>query len=824
MKVICQWCLILLGTLPVFSQVRIVGKVTNGDGKSIAFVSVLLLHNNDSSLVKGSVTNELGQYEFSGVDAGLYMIKYSAVGYQVEVTPGFSVGVSNALVQREVQVLFRNTRSLDTVAVKARVEKPLYTQSMEGMVINVQSSILTKGSSALDILSRSPGVLVEKQSASILFNGKSGIAVAINGKLLRLPLAQVIAMLNGMSADNVERIELLTAPPAKYDADGSAGMINIVLKRSEEEGTKALLNVSGGYGWGEKGVAGISLTHNTRNLNIYGSYSYTRDRSFSDWVATGTEIPPLINRKMDFDFSSATRVTKTSHDVAAGIEVTLGNNIVGGSFIFNSMLQNYHILGNGAYTIEPDSFLLMNSNLHGINKWMSTISSVYFERKLKKNESINVGFDYLYYRNRNPTNVDNIFVNGNGYPAKVNDTLFSPGAIGNAYTPIKSFVAKLDYQWQISEKVKLESGIKEARTASSSMSTIESLIDGSWVALPDKFNNLSMKENISAAYASTSIQFNSLTSLSVGLRYEYSYTHLDDLSKHRIVVDRKLGQFFPDIFFSKKVDDKSTMQISFSKRINRPSYNDLASFISYNDFVSVFTGNPSLRPTISHNLKLGYVFKGSSFSVLAGRDDYPIALAQVITSPTKEWLYISPQNLNYQNNLTFQADVPLKAGNWWKMNYGFVGGWRQFKINYTAIPVRKTYFSYSMYSTQSFRLPANFGAELSGRYFAPFYSGSVRLRGFYTVNLGVSKVFSGNIGTIQFSVEDLFKSLHIRSGFGSITEEAFDLKSHLSYNPESRLTRIFKLSYSRSFGKSSVRERKNQTIRYQEESSRVRKY
>src|SRR5581483_1868978 len=129
-------------------------------------------------------------------------------------------------------------------------------------------------------------------------------------------------MLNGMSADNVERIELLTTPPAKYDADGSAGLINIVLKRSEEEGTKALLNVSGGYGWGEKCVAGISLTHNTRNLNVYGSYSYTRDRSFSDWVATGTEIPPLINRTMDFDFSSATRVTKTSHDVSAGIEVT----------------------------------------------------------------------------------------------------------------------------------------------------------------------------------------------------------------------------------------------------------------------------------------------------------------------------------------------------------------------------------------------------------------------------------------------------------------------------------------------------------------------
>jgi outer membrane receptor protein involved in Fe transport len=333
-----------------------------------------------------------------------------------------------------------------------------------------------------------------------------------------------------------------------------------------------------------------------------------------------------------------------------------------------------------------------------------------------------------------------------------------------------------------------------------------------------------MKESIDAAYASTAIQFDPGTSLSIGLRYEYSHTHLNDLLKNQVVVDRKLSQLFPDIFFSKKVGDNSTLQVSFSSRISRPSYNDLASFISYNDFVSVFTGNPSLRPTISHNLKLGYVFKGTSFSVLAGRDDYPIAMAQVVASPTKEWLYISPQNLQYQNNLTFQADMPLKVANWWKMNDGFVGGWRQFKIDYTVIPVQKTYFGYSAYSTQTFSLPADFGTELSGRYFSPSYSGSVYLRGFYTVNVGVKKVFSGNGGTLQFSVEDLFKSLHIRSEFGSITQEAFDLNSHLSYSPESRLTRIFKLSYSRSFGKSNVRERKNQTIRYQEENSRVRQY
>jgi outer membrane receptor protein involved in Fe transport len=435
-----------------------------------------------------------------------------------------------------------------------------------------------------------------------------------------------------------------------------------------------------------------------------------------------------------------------------------------------------------------------------------------------------MSFDYLYYRNVNPARVDNIYLDRNGSPAILNDTLFPSGSIGYAHTPIKSFVAKLDYLRQISKKVKLESGVKETWTINSSESTIESQLEGSWVALADESNNLSMKERIDAAYATTTIQFNPLTSLSVGLRYEYSHTHLNDLLKDQVVVDRTLSQLFPDIFFSKKVNDHSTLQVSFSRRISRPSYNDLASFISYNDFVSVFTGNPSLHPTITQNLKFGYVFKGSSFSVLVGRDDYPIAQAQVVTSPTKRWLYIGPQNLQYQNNLTFQADIPLKVGNWWKMNYGMVGGWRQFKIDYTVIPVQKTYFGYSMYSTQTFVLPVNFGAELSGNYVSPFYSGSVRLRGFYTVNAGIKKVFGGNGGTVQFSVEDLFRSYRLRSAFGFLTEEAFNLQSHLSFSPESRLTRIYKLSYSRSFGKKSVRERKDQSSGYQDEDSRVRKY
>src|ERR1700754_2868500 len=185
-----------------------------------------------------------------------------------------------------------DTSQLKTIIVRGA--KPLFQQQINGTVVNAGNSILTKGSSVLEVLERSPGVVIDRRSNAISLNGKNGVLVLINGKQLRMSMDQLVDLLNSMPADNIEKIELLTSPPANYDADGNAGMINIVLKKNRKKGTNGSLSLAGGYGYREKASAGLNLSHNTRNIDMYGAWSFSHDRSAMDWHARSAQDLPLI--------------------------------------------------------------------------------------------------------------------------------------------------------------------------------------------------------------------------------------------------------------------------------------------------------------------------------------------------------------------------------------------------------------------------------------------------------------------------------------------------------------------------------------------------
>ena len=229
-----------------------------------------------------------------------------------------------------------------------------------------------------------------------------------------------------------------------------------------------------------------------------------------------------------------------------------------------------------------------------------------------------------------------------------------------------------------------------------------------------------------------------------------------------------------------------------------------------------------LRPTITSNIKLGYNIGDYSFSLLASRDDHPISGSQLTESPARDLLYVSPQNLVYRNELTFQANLPWKINEWWSMSYSLTGGWRRFKETYTAMPAEKTYYSGSFNFSQTFRLPKDFSAELSGWWNSPTWWGTIRAEGFGVLNAGVKKELKNNAGTLQLSASDVLRTTQIRMHFGALTREAFATVSHVTYNPESRIFPIIKLTYSRSFG-TEGKTRRNAGAGSQDEIDRIRK-
>ncbi|MBN9386163.1 MAG: TonB-dependent receptor [Chitinophagaceae bacterium] len=715
----------------------------------------------------------------------------------------------------------------DTGVLKEAVitgKKPLVQQRPDGIVINVESSMLTKGSSVLEILQRSPGVIINRRNNSISLNGKEGVMVMINGKLMRMSMTEVITLLEGMSADDIEKIELLSTPPARYDAEGSAGLINIVLKKSRRRGTSGNMSITGGYGWGEKGTAGMNLAHNGKTMDIYGSYTFSHDRSKTSLYIPGTNDFPVLGGPLEVLFLDTTRAVRNSHNVTLGWEARVTPRVtVGGSIIFGVNTANYHAINNARYNVLPDSLLLFEGYVNSTNHWRNLMPSVWVEKNTGAGEKISFNADYLRYDNNNPSDIQSTFTDKYGRQAGTNnDSLFSPRQRGMARTTIEVGVIKTDYEKQMSKKTRLEAGVKGTYTQSASTSGLESVVDGEWVRRTGILNNIRMKEGIGAAYASFSVQPDSVTHLTIGVRYEYARTRLENGNKGVGDVDRRLGVLFPNISFSRKTSERSEVQLSYTKRISRPTYNDLASFVGYVDPVAVFTGNPLLQPTITSNIKLGYNIGDYAFSVLASRDENPIQEAQLTENPTHDLMYVSPQNMVYRNSLTLQATLPWKVNDWWNMSYSLTGGWNKFKETYTAAPAEKSYLSYSFNFSQRFKLPDNFSLELSGWWNSPTWWGTIRGEGFGSVDAGVKKELKNNKGTLQLSAADVFSIMQVRMYFGMLTREAFATTTYVKYNPETRIFPILKLTYSRSFGTEGKARRKPGTGS-QDEIDRIRK-
>ena len=803
-----------------FGQVS--GKLTTVGGQPVPFANVLLLKGTDTSFVKASLTDEKGTYQFEDTRPGTYILRFSSAGYQTWDSPVFELMDSLQSKNFGTQVMKEDTKQLGEVVIRS--EKALIQQKPEGIIVNVESSLMTKGSSALQVLERSPGVVINHRDNSIELNGKSGVTVMLNGKPMRLSVEQVVNLLSGMSGDDIATIELLTTPPSSYDAEGSAGLINIILKKNKRQGTNGSFSLTAGYGYGEKGTGSVNLSHNKRNMNLYGSYTFSHNRTYSNMFVSSAQNMPFMGGDVFVLGWFTTKAVRNNHDATVGLDIKLNSKTtIGSSLTYNNSGNSTANFTDAGYNVLPDSLLQFNGDNRATNRWNNMISSFYVERLLKPGEKINVDVDYLYFNNKARSEVQSTFINKHGTQAGTDELLFSPRQKGLANTTIRVGVAKMDYTKQVSKKVKLETGIKGAYTQSSSISGIQSLLNGVWTSGDQISNNIVMKEGIGAIYASVNSQINQSMNLVLGARYEYSYTNMDNSKSGNNIAKRKLGTLFPSLFFSKKLNDQSELQLSYTKRITRPSYNDLASYVGYSDPTAVYTGNPFLKPTITNNIKLGYNYKSYSFSLLFSRDDNAIIRYQLTESPARDMLFISPQNLKRLNTITFQTSLPWKINNWWTMNYGFVGGLRRYKAEYTKKPFEKSFFGYSLNFSQVFKLPNSFSAEFSGLYHSLSYDGSRKIEGFGVLNAGIKKELKKNGGSFQLSVADILSKERYIINYGTLTEEAFSIRSHVAFYPESAKVPIIKLTYSRSFGNNKSKAQTQRGIGSTDERDRIRK-
>ncbi|MBR9923321.1 MAG: TonB-dependent receptor [Bacteroidetes bacterium] len=785
-------------------QSSLSGTLTDTEDQPLAFANVLLLQASDSLLVKGTLVEESGDWTFSNLPSGEYILRFQMVGYATKTSSAFALEAGEDKVL-EPEVLEENVTQLDEVQVIAR--KPLFEQQMDRLVVNVENSVTLAGGTALDILERSPGVVVNRQNKTLGMGGKDGVIVMINGKMTRMDVTAVVQMLAGMNASNIQKIELITTPPSNFDAEGNAGIINIVLKDNPEEGFNGSATVFAGYGYGEKYGGSVNFNLRQSKVNFYGSYSYSFDHSpqlFTNYrsvVQNGTTVETYTESLRDPD--------QIDNNARLGLDVDLGEKTVLG-LLATAYDSYWRMDATNNIEIREDGSLVQSIEIPNdeINRWRHLGGNLNLQHSFRESEVLTFDADYLFFHDNNPTNYTNNYYDANG------DFDFSDKLRVSKITPINIYVSRLDYRRKLGEKINLETGIKGTLSQFTNDVQVDENLGTEWMPVTAFTAKYFLEEKIGAAYASLSYQISDKWSSKAGLRYEYTDSQLDS-EEEQGIVDRQYGNLFPTFYLSYNINENNSVQLAYNRRIQRPTFNDLAPFVIFLDPNTFFSGNPALQPAISDGVRLEYRWKNFMTALGYNFEQNTISNFQPYIDPETNVQTIASANMKDTRTVSLMLSLPFYIGDWWVMQNNLMGFWNRNNLPYGETLLSLDQASVRGSISNMFTLPKGFTIEIGGFFSSTSLFGFQKIEPFGALNAGIQKSFGNNGGTLSFSVQDIFRT-------GNWRVSASDPALNLDYEGFYRFSaRVFRLSYTRDFGSNQVKSARQRNTGAEEERNRV---
>jgi len=797
---------ILLFTINLYAQksFNVSGIVKETNGESIAFANVLLVKSTDSTLVKGVITMEDGSYSLNNILSGNYLVISNMIGYQPVYSKIFYL---NQNYKVETLVL-REGEALDEVVIIAK--KPLYTQEIDRMIINVENSIVSVGGSALDILERSPGIVLDRQSNNISIVGKSGAEVMINGKRRYLPASAIVQLLDGMRAENIKSIELITTPPSRFDAEGNAGFINIVMKQLTDIGLNGSFSITNGFrNSGNVNADNLNFNYRKDKLNIFGNYSFTRG-TLEEIFKIGRERQENIMLQTKSTITN--RDAKYSdHNMRLGLDYQLTDKTIMGLIATGSddKFSMKDALANSISTLNGVPTSYEELILSEVNHWKHYDINYNIKHNFSNNKFINFDLLYLFYKVKNPIDYENSFFDENHI------FLYDELSRSRKSTPIKRWVSNIAFSSQVNKQLNFETGIKGAFSTFEDEVSVEQFINNEWNIDESLTVKSDLVEDIYAAYIDFDYKISEKWNARFGVRYEYTNSVLTS-DKEGIVVDNQYGNIFPTLFLNRKFGDDLNMNLSYTKRISRPTFRQMAPFVIMWNSDTFNLGNIEIQPGISNSIKYDINYKSTIFSLQYTHEDSPIAQFQSTYDEENDRIIFTSENMDYSKIFSVVVGMPLKITDWWRTQNNLIYTYQDIR----AFNSKKETYNLSMgnimaNSTSLFKFSESVSAEISSKYIGSKYDGTSKREKYYIIDLGIQKKFGNNWGSLKFGIDDVFDS----TKWVVITDVP---DQNLQVFGDFKLTqRTFKLTYSRSFGNRKLKSSRKRDKDFDEERRRV---
>jgi hypothetical protein len=780
----------------------VTGKVEDAKNNPAGFANVILLYANDSSIVKGGISNEMGNFSFEEIQSGRYLVLVSQIGNKFYSSP-FTVKENETDLYIGKIALPDNALTLNEVNVAAF--RPFIEHRIDETIVNIENSIVDAGGTALEVLKRSPGVTVDNEG-NIRLTGKQGVMVMMDGKPTYLSAKDLYEMLRNTSSDQLSQIVIMTNPSAKYDAAGNSGIINIKMKKKQNLGLNGSARISYGQGVYPDFGTGFNLNYRNEKLNVFGGYDFMRAFYFE----RVTNIRRFNETGYTSEFNQYTfdKGGFFSNNFRAGIDYYAGKKSTIGILVKGNLFNN-HDNTTATTNIKnmsdvPDSgYVTENIN---DSKWNTVSANLNYVYKIDTlGSELSADADYAQYDNASDFTfkTDHYFYNG------------IPGYTELAYAKqpagidIRSF--KMDYVKQMKNKIKAEAGAKSSSVTTDNDVQYRNYYNNVAVIDTGKTNHFNYKENINAAYINVSGEFGRF-GLKAGLRAEQTLAE-GNQTVHNASFSHDYIDFFPSAFLNYSFSEKHQSLISYSRRLNRPHYGQLNPFRYFIDPYNFFEGNPNLNPQFTNVFELKYSFM-RMYSIAVNYSHTVDAMTQIAKQvDSTHTTYLTTENLDENDNYGVTVSIPVHVAKWWESSNNLVLYNNSFNGISSVGAVNKRITTFSFHSHNSFTLTKGWRAELSGYYNTKALYGTTLSNPIGSVSAGVSKRFSKDRFTIRAQINDIFHTdittsvinyQNINVDFKRVYDSQF-VRLHLSYN----------------FGKNTVARARQRSSGAQEEQNRI---